>query len=112
MPEFWAHLGSAPSKSSSLHAAWIASPPFMLLAYLVGEESSTLPRCSNWYYASLVEDLTFSSGTIQVKCALDGGMDPSDLTICNHLIFHLQRGGFLGLQVNGFMVFPDNIGGR
>lgn len=28
--------------------------------------------------------------TSQVKCVLDGGMDPDNLAICNRLNFHLQ----------------------
>ena len=34
----------------------------------------------------------FLQETIHVKCELDGGMDPIDLAICNHLNFHLQDG--------------------
>ena len=30
--------------------------------------------------------------TIKVKCALDGGMNPTNLAICSYLNFHLQDG--------------------
>jgi len=62
------------------------------MAYLVGEESSNIPRCSTWCFASLWKFSHSFQETIHVKCELDGGMDPIDLAICNHLKFHLQDG--------------------
>jgi hypothetical protein len=92
LPKFWARLGSAPSKASPLHAAWIAGPSFILWHSWLERNRQIFQDVSIgvmhlwWKISHSLQE------TIQAKCELDGGMDPADLSICNRLNFHLQDG--------------------
>ena len=85
-------MGGAPCKSSPLHVAWIFGPSFILWHIWLERnwrifQDVWLGVMHLWWKIShsLQE-------TIQVKCELDGGMDPVDLAICNRLNFHFQDG--------------------
>lgn len=92
MPEFWVRLGSAPSKSSPLHVAWIAGPSFILW-HIWLERNRRIFQDVRIGVMYLWWKISHSlQETIQVKCALDGGVDLADLVICNRLNFHLQDG--------------------
>ena len=82
-------MGSAPSKSSSLHAAWIAGPSFIF--WHIWLESNRRIFQDVWLGVMyLWWNISHSlQETIHVKCELDGGMDPIDLAIFNCLNFHL-----------------------
>ena len=81
LPEFWARLGNAPSKSSSLHAAWIAGPSFILW-HIWLERDRRIFQGVRLGVLHLWWKISYSlQETIHVKCELDGGMDPVDLAI-------------------------------